>query len=116
MKFFSKLSKLGLIFVGTQTVLLLLIPLWTKLYQFPCNVLCILSDSFGYFVILNIPGWLLWGTPIGRILDIFKPQTVKLSGEVYMTDYLFMFLSSATIYYFISVLIEKLWHRWHRNK
>jgi len=37
MKFLSKLSRLGLIFVGIQTILVLLIPLWAKLYKFPCN-------------------------------------------------------------------------------
>lgn len=113
MNFLSKLSRLGLILMGIQTVLLLLIPLWTKLYQFPCNVICILSDQIGYFILLNIPGWLLWGTPMGRILDGLKPQIVKLSGEIYITDYLFMFISSAIIYYLIGWLIEKLWKKLH---
>lgn len=114
MKFLSKLSRLGLVLVGIQTVLLLSIPLLTKVYQFPCNVICILSDQIGYFILLNIPGWLLWGTPVGRVLDSLKPQTIKLSGEIYITDYLFMFLFSAVAYYLIGFLIEKLWHRWRQ--
>ena len=111
MKFLSKLSRLGLIFVGIQTILVLLIPLWAKFYQFPCNVMCILSNAFGYFVLLIIPGWLLWGTPMGRVLDGLKPQTVKLSGDIYITDYLFMFISSAMFYYLIGFFIERLWKK-----
>lgn len=115
MNFLSKLSKFGLILVGIQTVLVVLIPLWTKLYQFPCNVICILSDQIGYFILINIPGWLLWGTPVGRIPDIFKPQAVKLSGEIFITDYLFMFLSTAIVYYLIGWIIEKLWKNLHHR-
>ncbi len=115
MKFFSKLSRLGSIFVGIQIILVLLIPLWTRLYQFSCNIICILSDEIVYFILFNIPGWLVWGTPLGRILDVLKSQAVKSSGDIYITDYFFMFLASSIIYYLIGFLIEKLWHRWHHR-
>ncbi|GEM_PF-3149054 len=116
MKFLSKSSRLGLIFVGTQTVLVSLIPLWAKLYHFPCDVICIFSDNLSYFLLFNFPGWILSITPVTYILDIMRPLSVKLKGDFFITDYLFLFLSSSIIYYFIGFLIEKLWHRWRHPK
>jgi hypothetical protein len=109
-RFLSRFSRVGLIIIAVHLVLTLLIPLWTLISPFSCGgFMCILSDNLVYFILLNIPGWLLTGLQVTQeALDFFRPNDVTLSGNLYFTDYLFMFLFSSTTYYILGSLFELL--------
>ena len=104
-KFLSKFSRLGLTFVGIHATLVLLIPLWVKLFPPSCNIICIFYGELSYFLLFNIPGQFS-AYLILPMLQVFKSHEVRLSGDLTMIDYIPIYLFSAIFYYFVGVLIQ----------
>lgn len=111
MNFLSKLPRLGLILIGIQVVLTILIPLWTKLYSFPCNVICLIPDNLSFFMLINLPGFLIFGF----LLETPTLKFLLSSPKLHLISYTTTFAISSTIYYFIGWAIEKLWKKLHHR-
>ena len=109
MQLMNKLSRLGLILIGIQLALVALIPVMTQFYKWSCDFFCAFSDSVFYFHLVNFPGWLLVSTPINNIVRELRPE--KISGNLYITDYVFLFVTSSITYYLLGWVMESLYHR-----
>lgn len=106
-KFINRFSRLGLIFVSIHFALVLLIPLWVKLFPLSCGFICIFSKEQGYFFLFNIPGWIIvYGTFIINILQFLKPEVVRLSGKITTLDNVTVFIFSSISYYLIGALMQ----------
>ena len=115
-RFLSKFSRLGLVFVGMHALLVLLIPVWIKLFPPSCNIICIFSSEQSYFFLFNMPGWLItFGTFIVNILQEIKPEKVRLSGQITVIDNAVMFAFSSIVYFLIGALIQSMWVKLKNN-
>src|SRR3989344_420615 len=100
-------SKLGLILVGIQTVLVVLIPVFAKIFSGSCSFICIFTQEQGYFFLFNLPGMYIKSLPfIHQFIESLETFQQRLNGEISVISYTLIFLFSAIIYYIIGLGIE----------
>lgn len=106
--FLRRFSLLGLIFVFIHAILVLLIPLWIKIFpqSHSCGIFpCIFSDGQSLFFLFNLPG-MLSSFLFLPFLQWLKPREVKLSGKFTMVDYIPVYIISAIFYYFLGAILQ----------
>lgn len=108
-KILSKVSKLGVILITIQLILSISLPLWVGLLPNSCNdFICIFTPYQAYFFLFNLPGLFISGIPfIFDFLHSIQPVSVQMKGDLYYTDYLFMFITSSVVYYLLGMVIGK---------
>ena len=100
-------SKMGISFVIIQLFLSVLVLTLSQFINSTCDTFCVGSIHDVFFFIINIPGWLFWGTFYDQLFSTLKPQESLLSGNLYITDYLIIFIFSSIVYYLLGMIIGK---------
>lgn len=105
-------SKLGLILIGLQLLLTALIPVFTKIFDQSCSIICIFSEEQGYFILFNIPGLYIASIPfMHEFIKNLGAEQQRLSGEITLISNILIFILSAIIYYIIGLGIETIWRK-----
>lgn len=105
-------SRLGLILVGIQTLLTVLIPIFAKIFPSSCSIICIFTEEQVYFFLFNLPGNYITSIPfINEFIKHLGTQEQQLSGKITIFHYISIFLSASIIYYFMGLIIEAIFRK-----
>lgn len=116
MTFLTKLSKLGIFFVVVHVLLILLIPLWVKIFGRGCGFFfCALTAEEVHFMFFNLPGLFITSfEPAHNLLHQIEPSSVRQTGEIFIGRKIVEFLISSIFFYFTGFGVEKLWKKFRK--
>lgn len=98
--------------IGLQLLLTVLIPVFTKIFDQSCSIICIFSEEQGYFILFNIPGLYIASIPfMHEFIKNLGTEQQRLSGEIILISNILIFILSAIIYYAIGLGIETIWRK-----